>query len=348
MHRTDYNILLWVTRAYSIPVLQSIYDFGVTLPGSKVAYYTLDEFHQHLPGDAVTLNEIDDVCAFNPDMVFVPSNFVHKKVPGLKVQVFHGLCEEKPGHYDIRGYFDLYCTPGPLMTKTMKENRKKNAHYLIRETGWPKVDQILRPHNQTEVRKELNLHVENPVILYAPTFSRRFKSTSEMADVIRNVPRDDETWVIKFHDLMSEEDRALFDSTSNVIIYDHHDIIPLLRASDVLISDTSSVVYEFMLLDKPVITVNAIARPEKGIDISDINNMRTAVDRSLENPGEYSKARMRIMKRMHPYRDTENARRAFEAADDVITNKLTASLPKKPGNWMHELKMLFSAKERRK
>lgn len=348
MHRTDYNILLWVTRAYSITVLRSMYDYAQELSGSRVAYYSPAEFHRYLPEEAQKVDAIEAAIDYNPDMVFVPSNFVHKKVPGLKVQVFHGLCEEKPGHYDIRGYFDLYCTPGPLMTETMQDNRKKNAHYLIRETGWPKVDRILRPYDQTEVRKTLNLPVENPVILYAPTFSRRFKSTTDMAEVIRNVPGDGETWVIKFHDLMSDEDRAMFDESPNVVIYDHHDIVPLFHAADVLISDTSSVVYEFMLLDKPVITVNAIARQEKGIDISDISQFRDAVDQSLEKPDEYSEARQRIMDQMHPYRDTENARRVYEAADEVIANDLTANLPKKPGNWMHELKMLFSEKERLK
>ena len=35
--------------------------------------------------------------------------------------IIFGLCEEKKGHYGITGFFDLYCTPGPLITEKFQE-----------------------------------------------------------------------------------------------------------------------------------------------------------------------------------------------------------------------------------
>jgi len=45
------------------------------------------------------------VVAYNPDVVIVPGNVVPHFWPGLKVQIFHGLGEEKRGHYRITGFF---------------------------------------------------------------------------------------------------------------------------------------------------------------------------------------------------------------------------------------------------
>ena len=62
------------------------------------------------------LKSSEQVKFFSPDAIIVPGNVVPDFWPGIKVQIFHGLCEEKIGHYDITGFFDLYCTPSFYIT----------------------------------------------------------------------------------------------------------------------------------------------------------------------------------------------------------------------------------------
>ncbi len=61
-------------------------------------------------------------------------------IPGLKVQVFHGLNEDKRGiDYRERGLFDLYCTEGPIRTAMLKPFEKTrvlpDTRNRLAETG---------------------------------------------------------------------------------------------------------------------------------------------------------------------------------------------------------------------
>ena len=58
-------------------------------------------------------------------------------------------------------------------------------------------------------------------------------------------------WLIVYQDLAN--------GISNIIFQNEKNIIKFLLISDILISDTSSVIYEFLLLNKPVITFNNIS-----------------------------------------------------------------------------------------
>ncbi|RKY55568.1 MAG: hypothetical protein DRP89_03050 [Candidatus Neomarinimicrobiota bacterium] len=172
------------------------------------------------------------------------------------------------------------------------------------------------------------------IILYAPTFSPKFKSSEKILPILEDLPKDDELWIVKFHDLMRVKETDHFSKLQNdsLLLYSNPDNIPLLQIADVLISDTSSVVYEFMLLDKPVITIDSKDRLEKGINITDVRQLRPAVDRSLANPEEYCMGRKRVLNQIHPYRDTQNSRRVLDAVDELLESSILKDLKKKPLN----------------
>ena len=58
----------------------------------------------------------------------------------------------KKGHYDITGFFfDLYCTPGPLITEKFQVLQKKyKSFFLVKETGWPKLDDLFKNVNSSK------------------------------------------------------------------------------------------------------------------------------------------------------------------------------------------------------
>jgi len=324
--------LHFITKPYSLCIIQALVEEIERGNWGDSLILLPPLLEKYLRNDMRYTTSIEEAGSFDPDVVFVPGNVVHDKIPGLKVQVFHGICEEKGGHYKITGFFDLYCTSGPLITRNFKKLAEKHGYFHIVETGWLKVDLLMNPYNRAEILMKLGIHSENKVILYAPTFSPKYKSSDKLFPALQSMIKRGETWIIKFHDLMDKEDILRFKKLDNVLVWDDPDNIRLLQAADVLISDTSSIVYEFMLLDKPVITIDARVRLGKGINIRDIEDLRTAIDRSVLNPEEYSANRQKVLQEIQPYADRANAKRVLEAAETMLTSGIRGKLRKKPWN----------------
>src|SRR5690606_16419568 len=176
---------------------------------------------------------------------------------GVKVQVFHGLAGEKKGHFRIRNYFDLYLTQGPYFTEGFKRLMKKHDDFEVKETGWCKLDPLFQ--YQEEYKRERDELLEKSdrktLLLYAPTFSPSLTSASSAVHSIFEIAdKEDVYLLIKFHDLMDpkvvNQYHALAAKRNNVKIVEDRNILKTLIMSDFLISDTSSVVYEFILLNK--------------------------------------------------------------------------------------------------
>ncbi|MCK4577319.1 MAG: CDP-glycerol glycerophosphotransferase family protein, partial [Candidatus Marinimicrobia bacterium] len=261
-------------------------------------------------------------------------NVVPHRWPGLKVQIFHGLGEEKPGHYRITGFFDLYCTPGPLVTQRFEARRRRKRHFLVRETGWPKLDSLAESIDIREAKSGLGLDPNRPLILYAPTFSPRYESASALLEPICSQAGSKYQWIVKFHDLMPANIRNSYQQRlgSAVLSAEHSDITPLLAAADVMITDTSSVAYEFLMLDRPIITYRAAARQDKGIDLQSPANLAEAIQRSLDDPAEFTLQRQEYLGQLHPYRDGQSARRVVQACEGIIANGEHLRLRRKPLN----------------
>jgi len=75
---------------------------------------------------------VQDAASYHPDYVITPGNFVDFRLPGRKVQIFHGIGVEKPSHYKIRHFFDLYCTSGPFVTERFQKAAEQYGYFLVR------------------------------------------------------------------------------------------------------------------------------------------------------------------------------------------------------------------------
>lgn len=279
-----------------------------------------------------------EVDAFNPDAVIVPGNVVPDFWPGLKVQIFHGLGEEKRGHYRITNFFDLYCTPGPYLTAKFNILAQKHHTFLVKETGWSKMDN-LHAENQSHRKTELGFTKMDNVILYAPTFSPRYTSAKALFPEIRKLIQiENFRWLIKFHPLMDQKWIEKYNELAceQLKIVDDNDIHPSMETSDLLITDTSSVAYEYLLLDRPIITFKAATRKEKGIDINDPKKLGSTIHRSLKNRNEYHNQREKYRNELHPYTDGSSSKRILEAIEKVIDSEEVKSLRMKKPNWFQK------------
>jgi CDP-ribitol ribitolphosphotransferase len=127
--------------------------------------------------------------------------------------------------------------------------------------------------------------------------------------------------VIKFHDLMAQNlidlYKKLADKFENVLFVEERNIIKYLLIADLMISDTSSVVYEFLLLDKPVLTFKnnaAVANWDNSLSYNGLVH-KVAVNLS-EDP--FKEKRANILKEYHPYTDGKSAIRMVNAVEAYI------------------------------
>ncbi|MDR2130375.1 MAG: CDP-glycerol glycerophosphotransferase family protein [Odoribacteraceae bacterium] len=266
---------------------------------------------------------MQEVYDFSPDAIFVPGNIVPYYLPGVKAEIFHGYASEKKGHWIIRHYLDLYLTQGPYFTARFRRLAARYKDFEVVETGWTRQDWIHAHLHDFDREKEalLRAHGREEVVLYAPTFSPSLTSLPFLKEALeRLVSEKSIVLLLKFHPLTRrewvEEYRLMASTREHVVWVDDHQLTKYLLMADAVISDTSSALYEALLLDKPVVTYGNTAGEKFWPDISDARALPAALDEARS--GEYARKREWIIARYDPHRDGQVARRMLEAVSDYI------------------------------
>lgn len=335
--------LLQIQENYTFEILRPLQQV-MREQGHSVAWLALgNKVNMALfNDDDVVLSDIAAAVSFNPAAVFVTGNVVPDFLPGLKVQLFHGFEWKKKGHFKIRGSFDLYCTQGPFFTRKFTEFAQQHGYFDVMETGWPKLDNIFPMTEQPH----LDGH-DDAVhhILYAPTFSPKLTSAAHLYDAIRATAtnqQDSQQWHIKFHPKMAKslitQYQDLAAEQHNITFHGAGDILPLINKVDVLISDTSSVIAEALLLETPVITfANALPDPYIN-DFTDAHALADTLSHVLTDQAKQQAMMQDYATEFHPYKDGHSAQRVLAATEQVLTDGLQAT-KRKPSNWLRNLKL---------
>lgn len=321
------RIALFCENRYAIDILEPLYLEAVSQKCHDVLWYihtpkikdfTLDE-------GASWTSSIQELYDFNPEAVFVPGNIVPYYLPGVKIQVFHGYAAEKKDHWIIRRYFDTYFTQGPYFTSHFEASARKYGDFEVCETGWTKQDWIFRHLHDYDAKKQelLSRYGKSKVVLYAPTFSPKLTSLPYLKPALEQLcATRDILLILKFHPLTSavwtDEYRKWADGISNALYIDaSQNVTGYQMMSDVMISDTSSSVYEFLLLDRPVVTFHTIAKDIYWENIDDPAQLLPAFDKALDDPESEAKRRW-ITENYDPHMDGQCCRRMIAAAQDYI------------------------------
>jgi len=227
------------------------------------------------------------------DMCICPGYFFKPKRTAVKVEMFHSVSIDNYSVSPKALRFDKLFIIGPyLYDKFISTGTLAEDDSRLEKIGMPKVDCLVDGSlDATAIKKKFDINNDRPTVLYAPTRSVVSGTSLEHAgeEIIKTISAMDVNFIIKLHDRnyrmwrkknpMDWRHKLEEIKTPNMRIVTDYDICPAFIVSDLLISDVSSVSYEFCLLDRPVIfyhidqMVEAVEHKERdrwGNEVSDL------------------------------------------------------------------------------
>ncbi|SFS29779.1 UDP-N-acetylglucosamine 2-epimerase [Lutibacter maritimus] len=335
------NFLLYISYDYGFPIVQPLEE-EILKRGHTVAWFLeFEESKKKLKSNQKILNTVVEVIAYNPDAVLVASNEVPHFFPGIKVQLFHGFSvnkrSENKGHFRIRGFFDLYCTQGPSTTNRFKELEKKHKHFKVVETGWSKVD-ILFPVNE-------NNSNHTPTIFFASTFTERLSIAHDnqvFKELVKLIESENWNWIINLHPKMNSEIVKKFqelEKFENVTYIPFLENLEPLKRADVMLTDTSSIITEFIIQKKPVITFKNNQPKECFINVLNVDDLKKSIEFALTYPTELMHKIASFVKEEHPYADGKSSKRVIDTVEEFVNENQKNQLKPKPFNIIRKLKI---------
>ena len=242
----------------------------------------------------------------------------------IAVMVYHGIGLKQSYYNDIDSRIDIRS----VESENRYEELKNLGHKNIYLTGFTKLDRLktIAKNEIDPIKKDLGLDNSKKTILYAPTF---YPTSLELIYEDIKILSQEYNIIVKLHAFSWRQSRykyqsKMYEDISNqnhsifLISDDIYDIIPYYKISDILISDISSTLFEFLPLNKPIIQVNYFnlrlkhkifnKRFWRKLDIVRLENidftykvnqsgdLLSRVFFALENPEELSDLRMQALK----------------------------------------------------
>lgn len=330
-----YRFLLYVEQNYSFEILRPIQNFARSL-GYDVKWLLVgkDASEHYLFADEQRCQNLEEAVNYKPDAVFVPGDRVPAFIPGMKVQVFHGLNENKRGNiYPERGMFDLYCTEGHERTGTLQPMAEKKGYFKVVETGWVKLDSLFGYQPSTSVTKT------RPHVFFASTFSPSLSCAELVYEEVKTLSQSGEwQWLVTLHPKMDNETVAKYRQleSDNLIFFENDQVIEMMHRADVMVCDNSSIFQEFLLLNKPVVTVNNREPQACFINITQAQQLKSAITQALSPSPELMENIRQYGPSITPYLQGDSAARVVQAAVDLLESGWKDSKPK---NWFRNYKI---------
>jgi len=334
--------LFYVEQNYCYSILRPIQQV-LTKRGDKIAWLPVgNEFDStHFRDDERVFSHVREAIEWNPCAVMVPGNYVPDFIPGIKVMVTHGLISEKRRKKDgviysfiERGLFDLYITHGPNTTIPWQKMAKELGYFEVADCGWSKLDPLF----DGSLEKTPS---EVPVIYFASTFSPSISAAPILVDTIQDLAQKHHwKWLVHFHPKMPEKITDLYRGiqSGNLRVVEGHDTLQLLMDADVMLCDTSSIISEFALLQKPIVTFRNNAPKPYMIDVREPEMVGPALERALTRPPGIMQAIEAHALDTHPWNDGRCSERIVKATDQLVDSGI-GHLKPRPRNRIRHWKM---------
>jgi CDP-glycerol glycerophosphotransferase (TagB/SpsB family) len=341
--------LFFISLTYAYSILRPLQK-EIRRRGDDVAWFLTKGCPNWLKDDEKQLQSIEEIQTYNALAVFAPGNYIYDFIPGVKVGVFHGYPVGKRGekglklddHFTIREWFDIYCTQGESSTSTFEDLSQKHGFFKVYETGWCKVDPFFNLDHDLSRGKNTNR-----TILYSPTFSKGISSVDILFETIKELShRRDWHWIITFHPKITDLDiiekyQSLAAECSKVS-FEPNKGLPTFERADIMLCDSSSIIMEFMLLNKPVVTFRNTNPGPHLIDVTSEDKVEAALDEAFESPTELMQNISNYTHFHESHRDGQNSSRVLDAVDYFLQHD-KAQLKPKPLNLLRKIKQRINS-----
>lgn len=193
---------------------------------------------------------------------------ITKKKGQIYIQLFHGNGVMKKQGYDVNEAterpvvshakeWDYYIVNDENDEKTIRSATGYNGKIEI--LGMAAVDTVINDCNDEQkkqnVLKHLNINNSKKNVLYAPTF-RDYDLDKNIINIpIKELSKlKDYNIIIRLHPLVRTKiDKSLFNLDNFINGCNYPDVSDILAITDILITDYSSVFYEYMPKNSPII-----------------------------------------------------------------------------------------------
>ena len=159
---------------------------------------------------------------------------------------------------------------------------------------------------------------DKPVILFASTFTPSLSAAEPLFDTIKDlIDKGNYNWLLTLHPKMAaatvDKYRSLHSPCARY--FDSSRTLDLLQAADVMVCDTSSIIAEFQLQNRPAVTLNNRKPGPWLIDISSADQLESAISQALSPPPALLSAIEERNDAIHPFRDGASCQRILQALD---------------------------------
>ena len=227
----------------------------------------IEELKQYkLPYEILDTKESDYEIAIAKYIIFDQGNYTY--LPKLHysqktIQLWHGVGLKKMSKMNNITY-DYFISTSNWTNETNFKNIFSAKEFL--NFGYPRNDILCKDEDNLDLMfcdKQVYEIVKNnnynKIILYMPT--HRENNTEIALDLDRlnkKLQEINSLFIIKLHPFVLEFYKHTYNKLfSNIIFHNADgDIYPFLKYVDILVSDYSSIVYDFLLLNKPIIFYN--------------------------------------------------------------------------------------------
>ena len=294
----------------------------------------------------------------NPDILIsnttkILSRYTPNNPKCMKVQVFHGISYNTNCLIPENLTYDLILLPGEYHKRIMCQNFNLSNDNQLKVVGWPSSDTFINNKftkgDRDTFMKRFGLNSEFKNVLYAPShsifyrnglFPKSFGSAIDaFEEFCKRIREMNVNLMIKLHPLSHKLIRdvrlhriaekynvhlAYKNSTGHL----DNSVEYYLWSTDVLISDVSGIIMDFMVLNRPIVYIELDGEGCKweeadlprefraGEVVNSMDKLIEGVEKSLKNPDEYKFKRKEILQKVFYKLDG----RASKRASDTILN----------------------------
>ncbi len=221
----------------------------------------------------------------------------------------------------------------------------------IKVTGQPRVDCLFKNDNKLYDFLDIERNEYLKIVLYMPTYRSGYKNINDGADIFgNNVFRFKDYDHIRFNDFLKEnnilflfklhpyEEKLYADVIhgENIKIISHKELIrkkldihELLSSTDALITDYSSVYFDYLLLDKKLIfipTDKDTYENNRGFNLEPYTfwtpgekvYTQEELEKELLSNDNYKNERKMINDIIHTYQDGDNCKRVYDEISSYL------------------------------